>query len=238
MNALQTSSPTFDPIWETLRRNGLAIPRYPFDFVVVFVNRFAAKDRPRNEVRILEVGCGTGNNLWFAAREGYAVTGIDGSASAIEFARGRFAEEKLAGKFDIGDFTDLPYDDGQFDLVIDRGGLVCCGISAGKRAVAEVRRVLRDGGYFLFNPFSAKHSCFTDSDPGEDGLRINIRGAMSGAGQICYYTRQQVDEAIARGWDVVSLEHWEAVDHALPDAPVHAEWRVILRKNASRGSSA
>lgn len=231
MDVHSVAARTFDPIWETLRQDGVAVPRYPFDFVVVFVYRFADKNKPRGDIRILEVGCGTGNNLWFAAREGFAVSGIDGSPSAIDFARRRFAGEKLEGRFDVGDFTALPYADGEFDLVIDRGGLVCCGLSAGRRAVAEVRRVMRSGGYFLFNPFSSKHSCFVDSDAGEDGLRINIRGAMSGVGQICYYTRRQVDAAIAQGWEVVSLEHWEAIDHALPDSPVHAEWRVILCKD-------
>ena len=37
--------------------------------------------------RILEVGCGMGNNLWFAAREGCRVSGLDAVESAIRFAR-------------------------------------------------------------------------------------------------------------------------------------------------------
>lgn len=221
---------TFDPIWESLRRQGRGILRYPADFVVVFVHRYAPHGKPRKHVNILELGCGAGNNLWFAAREGFIVTGIDGSTAAIEYARERFVRERLDGRFDVGDYTSLPYDDATFDLVIDCGALVCCGFSAGRRAVAESHRVLRSGGHFLFNPYSTAHSCYTSSDPGEDGVRINIRGSMSGVGQLCYYTRGDIDRALAEGWGVVSIVHWEGVEQVEAAPSAHAEWRVVAKK--------
>ena len=36
----------------------------------------------RRSVRLLEVGCGPGGNVWYMAREGYQVSG-DGSAVAM-----------------------------------------------------------------------------------------------------------------------------------------------------------
>ena len=75
----------FDAIWERLyQAGGRHRNRYPFDSVVQFVFRHRPKDVPVNEVRILEVGCGAGNNLWFAALEGFQVTGIDASETAID----------------------------------------------------------------------------------------------------------------------------------------------------------
>jgi SAM-dependent methyltransferase len=221
---------TFDPIWETLRLHQRALLLYPYDFVVVFVNRHFPKGKARCDTKILEVGCGAGNNLWFAAREGFNVTGIDGSNSAIEFARQRFAKEELAGRFDVGDFTNLPYADDAFDMAFDCGSLVCCGQSACRRAIVEIRRVLSPGGMFLFNPYSTRHSCFSDSEPGADGQRINIRGTMSGVGPICYYSREDVSLALGIGWEIISFEHCERVDDAVSGRPIHAEWRVIARK--------
>ena len=51
------------------------------------------------------------NNIWFAAREGYDVTGIDASKAAILFAKKRFDADGLKCNLKIGDFSALPFDD-------------------------------------------------------------------------------------------------------------------------------
>jgi hypothetical protein len=63
-------TPKPDPVWEELRAQGRNICHYPFDVVVSFLFRWGTKSRPRSKTKVLEVGCGAGNNLWFAAREG------------------------------------------------------------------------------------------------------------------------------------------------------------------------
>jgi SAM-dependent methyltransferase len=224
-------APTFDPIWEELRQRGQHITRYPYDFVVTFVFRNAPRDRSHSEVRILDIGCGVGNNVWFAAREGFQTAGIDGSATAIEYARRRFAEEGLVGDFQIGDFTALPFADETFDLAIDRGSIVCCGRSAGRKAVREVWRVLRKSGRFLFNPYSTRHSSLNMSDAGPDGLRVNVRGGnLTGVGQLCFYNKDEVLGALCPGWKLLSLDHLEIVTHVPSGGTVHADWRAVAEK--------
>jgi SAM-dependent methyltransferase len=221
-----------DKVWENeIYGQGKHLNRYPFDVAVTFVFRHAPRDRPRSEVRILEIGSGAGNNLWFAAREGFQVTGIEGSASAVAHARKRFADEGLSGEFIVGDFTSLPFEDGQFDLVIDRGSLTCCGFSAAQQAVGEVRRVLVPGGTAFFNPYSERHSSYTSATAGPDGLRLDAReGTLVGVGGICYYGRRDVERLLGEGWELVSVQHMEMVEMATPQYMVHAEWRVIARK--------
>ena len=89
--------------WEDAYRNGHR-QAYPWDAVVSFVMRNAPRDRPRDQVRILEVGCGTASNLWFASREGFNVSGIDISSDAIQFARTWFEREGLKGDLREGSF--------------------------------------------------------------------------------------------------------------------------------------
>ena len=76
--------------------------------------------------KALDVGCGLGDNAVFMAQNGYEVTAIDLSQSAIDWAKKRFAPKSVAPKsvakslvtFRQVDLFALPDDlVGQFDLV-------------------------------------------------------------------------------------------------------------------------
>ena len=95
--------------------------------------------------RVLEVGTGEGQVARaIAAAHGARVTGIDPTERQIEEAirRGGGVEYLRCGA------EELPFDDGEFDAV------VCClvfeHIDAVDEAIAEVSRVLRPGGRFVF----------------------------------------------------------------------------------------
>jgi len=223
---------SFDSVWEDkIYSQGRHLNRYPFDVVVSFVYEHFPRQKDRSEVEILEVGCGAGNNLWFMAREGFKVTGIDVSHSAISYAQDRFSEEELEGNFHVGDFTQLPFEDCSFDLAIDRGSITCCGKSAAQKAVQEVERVLSRKGKFLCNPYSTRHSSYLAGDPGPDGVTMNINdGTLVGVGQICFYEKREVNALFSNKWKLLSVHHMELVDEKEACNSVHAEWRVVAQK--------
>ena len=223
----------FDPIWENeIYGRGQALNRYPYDSVVTFVFRHAPRQKPRAAVRVLEIGCGAGNNIWFLAREGFQAYGIDGSATAITHARDRLAYERLAADLRVGDFTELPYADDLFDLVIDRCALTCVGRSAAARVVAEVARVLTPEGRFHFNPYSTAHTSHRTAFPGPDGVTTGIHtGTVTGVGDLCFYDREGVDALLA-GWTIISREHVGTAIEDARGAHVHAEWRVVAGRAA------
>ena len=210
---------------------GKHLNRYPFDTVVSFVYRNLPPNKPRSQVRLLEVGCGAGNNLWFAAREGLQVAGIDGSASAIASARRRFEEDGLRGDLRVGDFRQLPFPDGWADLAVDRAAITCCGRTDAKQAVGEVRRVLTLGGRFLFNPYASTHSSARTGRPGPEGVTVDISGgSVAGVGKLRFYGPAEIDDLFAEGWTILSRQHLEITDHCAKEHPVHAEWRVVAEK--------
>lgn len=226
----QSEGVTLDPVWEEKYSQGLMV-RYPWDAIVSFVFRSYPREKQRQDVKILELGCGTGCNLWFAAREGFQVAGIDGSKTAIEQARSRFEQEGLKGDLQVGDFTQLPFADQSFDLVIDRGALTCCGFSAAAKAINEAHRVLRTGGKFFFNPYSDRHSSFAAGTQGPDGVTIDIKGGtMTNVGQVCFYGKRQVLQVLSSGWNLSSLQHLELSEEISAQYSVHAEWRAIAEK--------
>lgn len=221
----------FESSWEDeVYSQGRHLNRYPFDVVVSFLFRHYPREKPRSQTRILEVGCGAGNNLWFAAREGFSVFGLDASPSAIGYARDRFAAEGLVAGLCVGDFTALPYPDNFFDLVIDRASITCCGLTDARRSMAEVRRVLAPGGVFLHNAYSEAHFSRTQGRPGPDGVVLDIaHGTLAGLRRIRFASQAEVRGLFDRGWTVENIQHLHLsdLDEAVGD---HCEWRVVARK--------
>lgn len=225
-----TTDSSFDTIWEDKYATGHS-QRYPWDSVVSFIFRNAPRDRPPNEVRILEVGCGTASNLWFAAREGFSVSGIDASSSAIEVANKRFNTDGLVGDIRTADFTKLPFENECFDLVIDRAALTCCGHRSRTKALDEIARVTVRGGRFLFTPFAETHTSRTCGNVQDDGTTNQItEGTLQGVGQICFASQQDVINWLSPSWDILELVLRE--EHFMLDDPlgIHAEWRATAAR--------
>jgi len=101
-----------------------------------------------NGARVLEVGCGRGGGCAYLARYRHpqSVLGIDISARAIAFCQRVHSVPGLA--FQQGDAEALPCPTGLFDVVLNVESSHCYGSLPG--FLAEVFRVLKPGGYFLW----------------------------------------------------------------------------------------
>lgn len=139
-----------DNEWETeIYAKGRQLNRWPFSELVSDVTRLTF-DVDRSTLSVLDLGCGAGNNTWFFLDSGFDVCGLDISPTAVQFARDRL---RLLG-FDgpdlrVGSATQLPWDEGRFDLVVDRGTLCQLVIDDVDKVTSEVDRVLKAGGLFL-----------------------------------------------------------------------------------------
>ncbi|HRV61117.1 MAG: methyltransferase domain-containing protein [Solirubrobacterales bacterium] len=96
--------------------------------------------------KVLDVGCGTGVVAGRLAEAGYEVTGVDPSAGML-----RYVEEHAPGVTAIeGSATDLPFEDGTFDLTM------CVAVlhhiiepEAVHQSLVEMVRVTKPGGLVL-----------------------------------------------------------------------------------------
>jgi ubiquinone/menaquinone biosynthesis C-methylase UbiE len=141
-----------DPRWhesffgEDWLRIALAIPDERADQQTDFVVEALAL---QPGARVLDLACGHGRHSARLARRGFAVTGLDVSASSLELAR----ETEPAAEYVEGDMRELPLEDGRFDAVINL--FTAFGYfedeADDQRALHEVARVLRPGGAFLID---------------------------------------------------------------------------------------
>ena len=71
--------------------------------------------------RVIDVGCGTGENAIHLAQNGHDVLGIDAAQKAIEQARQKTADRKSSARFQVHDALALETLDETFDTAIDSG---------------------------------------------------------------------------------------------------------------------
>lgn len=135
--------------------------------------------------RLLDVGCGTGEQTLLAASHGADGMGIDLSVHAIERARGKAAERGLNARFEVADALRLGDLGLMFNVVIDSGVFHVFDDEDRARYVASLASVLCDGGY-------CRLICFSDRQPGIFGPR-RVR-------------QDELRAAFSDGWRIVSIE--------------------------------
>jgi SAM-dependent methyltransferase len=95
--------------------------------------------------RVLDVACGSGNGALAAARRAWGNTvGADFVPALLERGRERAAAERLDVEFVEADATDLPFDDGEFDVAMSIFGAMFAADQ--EKAAAELLRVCKPGG--------------------------------------------------------------------------------------------
>ena len=104
---------------------------------------------------LLEIGCGRGGfACWLAARlaRPARIVAVDISRVAVAKGRAFAARQGLSNiEWEVGDIHELPHSTASFDTVISCETIEQ--VSAPRRAVAELERVLRPGGrLFLTTP--------------------------------------------------------------------------------------
>jgi len=113
----------------------------------VLARRFAEVTAGATQLRVLDIGCGTGRSRRIYAPQAAFYAGIDLSLNAVRVARGRHPDDDWLQ----ADAACLPFGDGSFDVVALSS--VLHHVPDMRVVLADARRVLRPNGLvFAFDP--------------------------------------------------------------------------------------
>lgn len=206
--------------------------KYPPVPLIRFIAKNFYKAADKKAVKILEIGSGTGANLWFCAREGFSVYALEGSQSAMQKMLERFNEENLSDAIlgtEVGDYfekLDL-LKDNSFDAVIDVESLYCNHFSKSKEIVQKAFAKLKPGGV-MFSMTFAEGTWGLEGEECDYHALIPTEGPMGGKGFTRYTTKEDIEKLYKfPNNKITDIQRQEL---HLDDSKVIKEWIVELQK--------
>lgn len=136
--------------------------KYPADWIIRFHDMYLKRELPTGKV--LDFGCGSGNNSIFFVEKGYDVYGIDIAEAALPLIEEVFKDKNLKyevrDKFKIisPDSTRLPFEDNFFDFILSNQVLYFFPSQESIKDICrEFLRCLRPGGIVFFTMMGPKN---------------------------------------------------------------------------------
>jgi SAM-dependent methyltransferase len=221
---------------KSYRHSGLSAQRrYTNEELLRFLGRhyFSMPRAQRIAIRVLELGCGSGANLWMVAREGFEAHGIDLSPEAISLCRQMLESWSVSATLNTVSMTACPYADEYFDVLLDVFSSYCLDESGFAKFLDEVSRLLRPGGrFFSYSPSKASDA-FRDPGPSRridastlDGIRRETSPYYGNYYPYRFITGQEYQSALsARGMRVV---YNETVGRTYNEGKEYFEFVVIV----------
>lgn len=206
--------------------------KYPSIPVIRFIARNFYQAQNRETVKILEIGSGTGANLWFCAREGFSVYGVEGSPTAVNRMLDRFKTENLSGKIKgmlVGDYLEKldEFENEYFDAVIDSESLCCNPFSYSHEVIKKCFAKLKKGGVMMSLTFAEGTWGMSGEEAGYHAV-YPTEGPLSGKGLNRYVTRNDIFSLYKLKNN--QIERIERQEYFFSDSEVIKEWIIEARK--------
>jgi SAM-dependent methyltransferase len=184
------------------------MPRWPNETMVrILFGSDSLVHRPSLKPcsRILDVGCGFGQNLLPFVDRGFECVGLEINPEIVGIAREIAAERKLPVKFEKGRNRAIPFPDGSFDLVLSVDTLDYEQSAENARlALREFARVLKPDGALYVSTIGPEHDMYTRAEKlPEDCFRVQNYDFRDGEVMYSFNTEQGLGAALQQYFSIV-----------------------------------
>lgn len=183
------------------KRGRLSQRKYPNERLIAFMSQFKGG-------KVLELGCGTGANLWYLAKEGFDAYGIDLSRQAIKYTKETLEEYDVKANVKQGDMTKLAFKDNSMDFIVDIVSMQHLTYQQHIACLDEIHRCLKPKGYFFsFHLGKNTTNCMKWGKRIDIDTIDNIRegNPLSNNGTTCFLDRKKVSKLFYK-FDEVKIE--------------------------------
>jgi len=144
----EANKKVWDGIYKAKYEKG-SYNKYPTEHIVVFMAKNYYKVSNRSNVRVLELGCGSGNNLVYLAKEGFKPYGIDYSDYAVRMCREYLSSNRCEAEINVSSAASLECEDNYFDACVESNTIHCNTFETIEKIFKEIYRVTKPGGKFF-----------------------------------------------------------------------------------------
>lgn len=220
---------SMDKVWENIHASR-EWGQYPSEQVIRFVahNYYKAD---RQQIRILDFGCGGGANTWYLAREGFDTYAFDGSSNAITKVKEKLEKEELYANIRVRDGKEIDYRENFFDAIIDSACIYSNRLADIEDMYKSAYRVLKPGGRLLSIAFTSSTTGYGEGIELEEGTYTDIPvGSLKGLGIVHFWKMNEMENLLSNiGYINICTEYYtrEAEGFSVQNIVVSAEKKKI-----------
>lgn len=161
---------------------------------------------------LLDLGCGTGNDVLRLAQQGFTVIGVDFSDEAVQQGRSKAEKLGLSAQFVVADMAKrLPFDSATFDAVMSNVAIHMFSDRITRELFKEIRRIVRPNGLFVFHVNSTEDaSVRAERHPPIREIEPNY--FLEQHGQTMHFFSKEYLLDLLADWRDVELKHYEILD--------------------------
>jgi SAM-dependent methyltransferase len=182
--------------------------------------------RANSITRILDLGCGTGNDVVRLANVGFQVTGLDYSSIALEQTAKKLPALTSFVQADMA--QPLPFAASGFDAVMSNVAMHMFSDSITRKLFAEIRRIVRPHGLFVFHLNALEDRPLRNQfNPAVKEIEPDY--VLEQNGQTMHFFSEAYIRDLLSSWSEIDLEFVEIL-HRETQEPYKRVWRGIFRK--------
>jgi SAM-dependent methyltransferase len=158
---------------------------------------------------VLDLGCGTGNDVLRLVQQGFTVIGVDFSDEAVRLGREKAEKLGLKAQFIVADMAKrLPFDNAAFDAVMSNVAIHMFSDQITRELFQEIRRIVCPNGLFVFHVNSTEDALIrAERHPPMREIEPNY--FLEHHGQTMHFFSKEYLLDLLSDWKDVELKHYE-----------------------------